>query len=53
MHFSLIQPLAQHEREAAFERNRGGAYEDHQWLWQRFFPAPRGTPQERLFPGSK
>lgn len=25
MHFSLIQPLPQHEREAAFERNRGGA----------------------------
>ena len=49
MHFSLIQPLAQHEREAAFERNRGGAYEDHQWLWQRFFSAPPGTPRDFLF----
>jgi CRISPR system Cascade subunit CasE len=49
MHFSLIQPQPQHEREAAFERNRGGAYEDHQWLWQRFFPAPPGTPRDFLF----
>ncbi len=49
MYFSLIQPLPQHEREAAFERNRGGAYEDHQWLWQRFFPAPAGTPRDFLF----
>ncbi len=49
MQFSLIQPLPQHEREAAFERNRGGAYEDHQWLWQRFFPAPPGTPRDFLF----
>jgi CRISPR system Cascade subunit CasE len=49
MYFSLIQPKPQHEREAAFERNRGGAYEDHQWLWQRFFPAPPGTPPDFLF----
>lgn len=48
MHFSLIQPHPQHEREAAYERTRG-AYEDHQWLWQRFFPAPRGTPRDFLF----
>lgn len=49
MHFSLIQPLPQREREAAYERTRGGAYEDHQWLWQRFFTAPRGTPRDFLF----
>ena len=49
MHFSLIQPLPQREREAAYERTRGGAYEDHQWLWQRFFPAPRGTPRDFVF----
>ena len=49
MYFSLIQPRPQHEREAAFERNGGGAYEDHQWLWQRFFPAPAGTPRDFLF----
>ena len=49
MHFSLIQPRPGHEREAAFERNREGAYEDHQWLWQRFFPAPPGTPRDYMF----
>ncbi len=49
MHFSLIQPRSQHEREAAFERSRGDFYEDHQWLWQRFFPAPPGTPRDFLF----
>jgi CRISPR system Cascade subunit CasE len=49
MHFSLIQPRAEHERHAAFERNRDGAYEDHQWLWERFFPAPPGTPRDFLF----
>lgn len=48
MHFSLIEPLPQHEREAAYERTRG-AYEDHRWLWERFFPAPRGTPRDFLF----
>lgn len=48
MHFSLIQPLPQREREAAYERSRG-AYADHQWLWHRFFPAPRGTPRDFLF----
>lgn len=48
MHFSLIQPHPRHEREAAYERARG-AYEDHQWLWQQFFPAPRGTPRDFLF----
>lgn len=49
MHFSLIQPVLRHEREAAFERSRGDAYEDHQWLWERFFPAPQGTPRDFLF----
>ncbi len=49
MHFSLIQPLPQREREAAYERTRGGAYDDHQWLWERFFPAPRDTPRDFLF----
>lgn len=48
MHFSLIQPHPRHEREAAYERTRG-AYEDHQWLWQRFFAAPPGTPRDFLF----
>ncbi len=48
MFFSLIQPMPQHEREAAHERARG-AYEDHQWLWERFFPAPHGTPRHFLF----
>lgn len=48
MHFSLIRPHPQHEREAAYERTRG-PYEDHQWLWHRFFPAPRGTPRDFLF----
>lgn len=48
MHFSLIRPHPQHGREAAYERTRG-AYEDHQWLWQRFFAAPRGTPRDFLF----
>jgi len=48
MHFSLIQPLPMHEREAAYERTRG-AYQDHQWLWERFFPAPRSTPRDFLF----
>ena len=49
MHFSLIQPRVQHERQAAYERTRGSAYEDHQWLWERFFPAPRGTPRDFVF----
>jgi CRISPR system Cascade subunit CasE len=48
MHFSLIQPQPRTEREAAYERTRG-AYEDHQWMWQRFFPAPSGTPRDFLF----
>lgn len=48
MHFSLIQPQPQGERDAAYERTRG-AYEDHQWLWQRFFPAERGTPRDFLY----
>lgn len=46
---SLIQPRAQHEREAAYERTRGSAYEEHQWLWERFFPAPPGTPRDFVF----
>lgn len=49
MHFSLIQPRQGGEREAAYERTRGGAYEDHQWLWQRFYPAPPGTPRDFVF----
>ena len=49
MHFSLIQPRPGAEREAAYERNRGGAYADHQWLWQRFLPAPTGTTRDFLF----
>ena len=49
MHFSLIQPLPQHEREAAYERTQGGAYEDHQWLWERFFAAPEGTARDFVF----
>ena len=49
MHFSLIQPRVQHEREAAYERTRGSAYEDHKWLWERFFPAPQGTPRDFVF----
>jgi CRISPR system Cascade subunit CasE len=49
MHFSLIQPLPQREREAAHERMRGGAYADHQWLWERVFAAPDRTPRDFLF----
>ena len=48
MHFSLIQPRPNETRAAAFERSRG-AYEEHQWLWERFFLAPRGTPRDFLF----
>lgn len=49
MHFSLIQPRPLHEREAAYERTRGGAYEDHQWLWERFLAAPGGTARDFVF----
>jgi CRISPR system Cascade subunit CasE len=49
MQFSLIQPQALHERQAALDRARDGAYADHQWLWERFFPAPHGTPRDFLF----
>lgn len=49
MHFSLIQPRPGSEREAAYERSRGSAYEDHQWLWQRFFSALPDTPRDFVF----
>lgn len=48
MFFSLIRPARAHEREAAHQRTLG-PYEEHQWLWERFFPAPRGTPRDFLF----
>jgi len=46
--FCRIQPLQAHEREAAHQRTQG-PYEEHQWLWERFFPAPRGTARDFLF----
>jgi CRISPR system Cascade subunit CasE len=48
MYFSLIQPSPSHEREAAHQRAQG-PYEEHQWLWKQFFPAPPGTPRDFLF----
>lgn len=48
MYFSLIQPAPAHEREAAHQRAQG-AYEEHQWLWEQFFPAPRGASRDFLF----
>ncbi|MDD0811737.1 type I-E CRISPR-associated protein Cas6/Cse3/CasE [Curvibacter sp. RS43] len=47
VYFSLISPLAGHEREAVHERAHG-PYADHQWLW-RWFPAPDGSARDFLF----
>lgn len=48
MYFSLIEPDPRHARIAAHERMHG-AYDDHRWLWERFFPAPPGTPRDFLY----
>lgn len=48
MYFSLIEPDPAHLRVAAHERARG-AYDDHRWLWERFFPAPPGTARDFLY----
>lgn len=48
MYFSLIAPAPDRMREAVHQR-LNGPYADHQWLWQHWFPAERGTPRDFIF----
>lgn len=48
LHFSVITPAPGREREAAHDWV-GGPYAEHQWLWQKFFPAPNGSARDFLF----
>lgn len=48
MYFSLIAPAPDRMREAIHQRLHG-PYADHQWLWQHWFPAERGTSRDFIF----
>lgn len=49
--FSRIQLDAQHPQatEALCKVMSANAYQDHQWFWRAFFPAPAGAARDYIF----